>query len=40
LRRAALSLLKNETSENVGIKTIRLLAALDEDYLEKVLVGK
>jgi len=40
LRRAALSLLKNETSEKVGIKTKRLLAALDEDYLEKVLVGK
>lgn len=40
LRRAALSLLKNETSEKVGIKTKRLLAALDEDYLEKVLAGK
>ena len=40
LRRAALSLLKNETSEKVGIKTKRLLAALDENYLEKVLVGK
>ncbi|HUY91866.1 MAG TPA: ISAs1 family transposase, partial [Pirellulales bacterium] len=40
LRRAALSLLKNETSEKVGIKNKRLLAALDEDYLEKVLVGQ
>jgi hypothetical protein len=40
LRRAALSLLKNETSEKVSIKTKRLLAALDEDYREKVLVGK
>lgn len=40
LRRTALSLLKNETSEKVGIKTKRLLAALDENYLEKVLVGK
>lgn len=40
LRRAALALLKNETSEKVGVKTKRLLAALDEDYLEKVLVGK
>jgi hypothetical protein len=39
-RRAALSLLKNETSEKVGITTKRLLAALDEDHLEKVLPGK
>lgn len=40
LHRAALSLLKNETSEEVGVKTKLLLAALDEDYLEKVLAGQ
>jgi predicted transposase YbfD/YdcC len=39
LRRAALSLLKNETSAKVGIKNKRLTAGWDEDYLEKVLLG-
>ena len=39
LRRAALSLLKNETTAKVGIKNKRLSAAWDEDYLEKVLLG-
>lgn len=39
LRRTALSLLKNNHSEKVGIKNKRLLAALDEDYLLKVLLG-
>lgn len=39
LRRMALSLLKNESTEKVGIKNKRLMAALDEDYLEKVLIG-
>ena len=40
LRRAALSVLKNETGEKVGIKTKRILAASGEDYFEKALVGK
>jgi predicted transposase YbfD/YdcC len=39
LRRTALSLLKNESTRKVGIKNKRLAAALDEAYLEKVLVG-
>jgi predicted transposase YbfD/YdcC len=39
LRRAALSLLKNETTAKVGIKNKRLTAGWDEDYLEKVLLG-
>lgn len=40
LRRTALSLLKNERNQKVGIKNKRLIAALDEDYLLKVLLGK
>jgi predicted transposase YbfD/YdcC len=39
LRRTALSLLKNERSQKVGIKNKRLVAAWDESYLFKVLVG-
>jgi predicted transposase YbfD/YdcC len=39
LRRTALSMLKNETTEKVGIKNKRLLAGWDESYLEKVLLG-
>jgi predicted transposase YbfD/YdcC len=39
LRRAALGLLKNESTAKVGIKNKRLAAAWDEAYLEKVLVG-
>jgi predicted transposase YbfD/YdcC len=39
LRRAALSLLKNETTLKVGIKNKRLAAGWDENYLEKVLLG-
>jgi predicted transposase YbfD/YdcC len=39
LRRTALSLLKNETTEKVGVKNKRLTAAWNEDYLEKVLFG-
>lgn len=39
LRRTALSLLKNESTEKVGIKNKRLLAGWDETYLEKVLMG-
>lgn len=37
LRRHALSLLKNERTAKVGVKNKRLSAALDEDYLLKVL---
>ena len=40
LRRTALSLLKNESSQKVGVKNKRLVAGWDEDYLEKVLLGK
>jgi len=39
LRRAALSLLKNEPTAKVGIKNKRLTAGWDESYLEKVLLG-
>lgn len=39
LRRTTISLLKNEPTRKVGIKNKRLAAALDETYLEKVLVG-
>ena len=39
LRRTALSLLKNELTRKVGIKNKRLAAALDDTYLEKVLIG-
>jgi predicted transposase YbfD/YdcC len=37
LRRAALSLLKNETTAKVGVKNKRLTAGWDESYLEKVM---
>jgi predicted transposase YbfD/YdcC len=40
LRRAALGLLKNETTSKVGIKNRRLKAGWDEGYLEKVLFGQ
>jgi predicted transposase YbfD/YdcC len=40
LRRTALSLLKNNHTAKVGIKNKRLLAALDEDYLQEVLFGE
>lgn len=39
IRRFALSMLKNEKSEKLGIKNKRLLAAWDTDYLAKVLFG-
>jgi predicted transposase YbfD/YdcC len=39
LRRMALAMLKNETTNKVGIKNKRLTAAWDEAYLEQVLVG-
>jgi predicted transposase YbfD/YdcC len=39
LRRTALSMLKNETTLEVGIKNKRLTAGWDESYLEKVLLG-
>jgi predicted transposase YbfD/YdcC len=40
LRRTALSLLKNERDQKVGIKNKRLIAGWDHDYLLKVLLGK
>ena len=40
LRRMSLSLLKNETSQKVGIKNKRLVAAWNTDYLRKVLFGE
>jgi predicted transposase YbfD/YdcC len=40
LRRTALSLLKNNKTKKVGVKNKRLAAALNEDYLTEVLVGK
>jgi len=40
IRRQALTLLKNEHTAKVGVKTKRLSAVLDEDYLTKVLIGK
>ena len=39
LRRTALSLLKNEETEKVGLKNKRLIAAWNTEYLEKVLLG-
>ncbi len=40
LRRAALGLLKNETTAKVGIKNRRLRAGWNESYLEKVLFAQ
>jgi len=39
LRRTALGLLKNEETHKVGVKTKRLTAAWNDDYLEQVLFG-
>jgi predicted transposase YbfD/YdcC len=39
VRRTALSLLKNERSQEVGVKTKRLTAGWNDDYLEQVLFG-
>lgn len=39
VRRTALSLLKNERSQKVGVKTKRLTAGWNDDYLEQVLFG-
>jgi len=39
IRRAALGLLKNETSEKIGVKNKRLAAACNTRYMEKVLTG-
>lgn len=39
VRRMALSLLKNEKSQRVGVKTKRLTAGWNDDYLEQVLFG-
>jgi predicted transposase YbfD/YdcC len=40
LRRTALSLLKNNKSQKVGIKNKRLVAAWNDDYLREILFGK
>lgn len=40
LRRTALSLLKNDTTQKIGIKNKRINAALSEDYLHKILFYK
>ena len=40
LRRTALSLLKNNHTKKVGMKNKRLVAALDDNYLTEVLLGK
>ena len=39
VRRMALSLLKNEKSQKVCVRTKRLTAGWNDDYLEQVLVG-
>src|SRR3954454_14404417 len=39
VRRMALSLLKNEKTQKVGVKTKRLTAGWNDDYLEQVLFG-
>jgi hypothetical protein len=39
LRRAALAMLKNESTLKVGVKNKRLAAGWNEAYLEQVLVG-
>ena len=39
LRRIALNLLQRETSRKVGIKTKRLIAGWDHDYLLGLLIG-
>ncbi len=39
LRRAALSMLKNESTAKMGVKNKRLAAGWDDAYLEQVLVG-
>jgi predicted transposase YbfD/YdcC len=40
MRRMAISMLKNNRGRRVGIKNKRLIAALDEQYLTEVLMGK
>ncbi len=39
VRRTALSLLKDEKSQKVGVKTKRLTAGWNDDYLGQVLFG-
>lgn len=39
VRRAALGLLKNETTEKIGVKNKRLAAACNTRYMQKVLTG-
>jgi predicted transposase YbfD/YdcC len=40
LRRTALSLLKNNHTQKVGVKNKRLIAGWNEDYLQEILFGK
>ncbi|MFO0905813.1 MAG: ISAs1 family transposase [Pirellulales bacterium] len=40
LRRSALALLKNNKTKKVGVKNKRILAACDDNYMLKVLLGK
>ena len=40
LRRTALTLLKNNHTKKVGVKNKRLAAALNDEYLTELLVGK
>jgi predicted transposase YbfD/YdcC len=39
LRRAALTLLKNNTTQKAGVKNKRLVACANEDYLQELLTG-
>lgn len=39
LRRTALSLLKNNRTHKIGVKTRRLLAAASTDFLQEVVFG-
>ncbi|MDQ6997713.1 MAG: hypothetical protein Q9M17_03265 [Mariprofundus sp.] len=40
VRHIALNLIKADTSSKIGIKNRRLKAGWDNDYLEKLLMGK
>ncbi len=39
MRRTALSLLKNNRTHKVSVKTKRLLAAASDEYLQEILFG-
>jgi len=40
VRHIALNLIKADTSSKIGIKNRRLKAGWDNDYLEKLLMGR